>query len=135
MDSLNWFAITAASASPDEKSLAVICGLEPITNATAMVSPSARPRPISTPATSPLRLCGITAARIVSQRVAPSAWAASFSDAGTVVNVSRATAVTIGVIMMARMRPAVMKERPEIGSPEKSVLSTGIGATTSCTSA
>ena len=86
------------------------------------------------PAVMPLRLCGNTAARIISQRVAPSASAASFCDCGTVANVSRVTAVMIGVIMIARMRPAVMKPSPAIGSPSKMSPRTGTSANRSCQS-
>ena len=74
---------------------------EPITSATAMVSPTARPKPMITAATSPLRLCGNTAPRIISHRVAPIASVASFCAPGTVANTSRVIAVMIGVIMIA----------------------------------
>ncbi len=71
------------------------------------------------PATMPLRLCGNTAPRIISQRVAPRASAASFCDAGTVANTSRVIEVMIGVIMMATMIPAVMKLLPDaLGLPK-----------------
>ncbi len=58
--------------------------------------------------TSPPRLCGKIAPRIISQRVAPSAYAASFSESGVVANTSRVRDVMIGVIMIATMIPAVM---------------------------
>ena len=79
-----------------------------MTSATAMVSPNARPRPIMLAATMPLRLCGNTAPRIISQRVAPRASAASFCAGGHVANTSRTSEVTIGVTMIPTMRPAVM---------------------------
>ena len=53
-----------------------------MTSATAIVSPIARPRPIITADTTPPRLCGNTEPRIISQRVAPSPYAASFSERG-----------------------------------------------------
>ena len=97
-----------------------------MTSAMAIVSPIARPRPIMVPATIPLRLCGNTAPRIISHRVAPSASAASFCEAGTVANTSRVIDVMIGVIMMATMIPAVIKLLPEALGFAKSVLSTGM---------
>src|ERR1051326_8074297 len=75
-------------------------------------SPLARPSPSITAPTSPPLLCGSTEARIISQRVAPSASAASFSDGGVVSMTSRDSDVMIGVIMIARMIPAVRNERP-----------------------
>ena len=45
--------------------------------------------------------------RIISQRVAPSASAASLWSAGTVAMTSREIALTIGRIMIARIRPAM----------------------------
>ena len=50
---------------------------------------------------------GRTAIRIISQRVAPSASAASFCASGTVAMTSREIAETIGRIMIARIRPAM----------------------------
>ena len=96
-----------------------------MTSATAIVSPIARPSPMRIAAVMPLRLCGNTAARIISQRVAPSASAASFCDSGTVANTSRVIAVMIGVIMIARMRPAVMNACPADRVAAKSVPRTG----------
>ena len=85
-----------------------MCCELPISSATAMVSPIARPRPIMTADTMPPRLCGNTEPRIISHRVAPMPYAASFSDAGVVANTSRVNDVMIGVIMIATMIPAVM---------------------------
>ena len=45
--------------------------------------------------------------RIISQRVAPSASAASLWSAGTVAMTSREIAETIGRIMIARISPAM----------------------------
>ena len=50
---------------------AVIWGCEPMTSATAMVSPMARPRPSITAPTMPPGSHGSTAPRIISHRVAP----------------------------------------------------------------
>ena len=111
--------------------LAVICAAEPMTRATAMVSPMARPRPSITAPTRPPLEWGSTAPRIISQRVAPRARAASRSPGGVVSMTSRESEVMIGMIMMARMRPAVMKERPLTCDVLKIVLSTGMGSTTS----
>ena len=55
----------------------------------------------------PVRQYGRTAVRIISQRVAPSASAASLCSEGTVEITSRAIAETIGRIMIARIRPAM----------------------------
>ena len=50
---------------------------------------------------------GSTAVRIISQRVAPSASAASLCSCGTVAITSRAIAETIGRIMIASTNPAM----------------------------
>ena len=52
------------------------------------------------------RAWGRIAIRMISQRVAPSASAASLSSRGTVVMSSREIALTIGTIMIARISPA-----------------------------
>ena len=96
----------------------MICGAEPMTSATAMVSPMARPRPSMTAPTRPPWLQGKTAPRIISHRVAPSAEAASRLGVGTVSMTSRDSDVMIGMIMIARMMPAVMKLRPLDGAAE-----------------
>ena len=80
----------------------------PIRIVTAIVSPIARPRPSIAPPTIPERQYGSTAMRIISQRVAPSASAASLWSAGTVAITSRLIALTIGRIMIASTSP-VMK--------------------------
>ena len=69
-----------------------------------------------------------TEARIISHRVAPRAYAPSRSIAGTVAMTSRDSEVTIGVIMNARMMPAVKNEAPLVGSPN-SESRTGIPVT------
>src|SRR5262249_28265096 len=51
----NSLAMTAGMEYPGANRLAVICGLEPITRAAAIVSPMARPRPrVTAPTTPPL---------------------------------------------------------------------------------
>ena len=78
---------------------------------TASVSPSARPRPRIEADTTPLRPNGSTEVRIISQRVAPSASAASTWSRGTCRNTSREIEEMIGRIMIARMMPAVKTVR------------------------
>src|SRR5919202_1912651 len=118
-------AITDARVLPEANRFEVIWVAAPTVSATAIVSPIARPRPSMTAPTMPPKLCGNTAPRIISHRVAPSATAACFSDSGTVANTSRMIDVMIGTIMMATMMPAVMNPRPvETGCPN-SAPSTG----------
>ena len=69
--------------------------------ATAMVSPSARPRPSMAAEIMPGLANGNTAMRTISHRVAPSARAASLCPSGTCTITSRLTAATVGRIMMA----------------------------------
>ena len=79
----------------------------PITRVTAIVSPIARPSPSIDAPTIPEREYGRIAVRIISQRVAPSASAASLWSGGTVAITSRVIAETIGTIMIARISPAM----------------------------
>src|SRR5207247_6920182 len=72
----------------------------------------------STAPANPWREWGNTEMRIISQRVAPSAKAASFWLAGVVANTSRVIAVMIGVIISANIRPVVKKDRPDPPPPE-----------------
>ena len=69
------------------------------------------------PLTMPERPNGSTVCRIISQRVAPSASAASSSSRGVWRKTSRLTAVMIGRIITASTRPAVSIVRPvaEVG--------------------
>ena len=64
--------------------------------------------------------CGSTAPVIISQRVAPSASAPSRSVCGDVSITSRAIDVMIGVIITARISPAVMNVRPAPALPKTS---------------
>src|SRR5690606_17409558 len=78
-----------------------------MTMSTAIVSPSARPRPSIAAEITPGRPNGSTAMRIISQRVAPRASEASSWRTGVWRNTSRATAVMIGRIITASTIPAV----------------------------
>ena len=80
--------------------------------ATAIVSPSARPRPSIAPLTIPERPNGSTAMRIISQRVAPSASAASSCSRGVCRKTSRESAVMIGRIITASVMPTMNIVRP-----------------------
>ena len=91
---------------------------------TAMVSPMARPRPSIAAPTRPLRTRGNTATRSISQRVAPIAIAPFLSSCDTVMSASRDSDVMMGVIITARITPAVMNDAPCAGPPN-SRLSTG----------
>ncbi len=77
------------------------------TIATAIVSPSARPRPSIEAEMMPGRAKGRTAVRIISQRVAPSASAASSWSTGVCRKTSRQIAVMIGNAMIASTSAAV----------------------------
>ncbi len=79
---------------------------------TAIVSPRARPRPSMAPLITDDLPNGRTVIRIISQRVAPSACAPSWSLRGVCVKTSRATAETIGRIITARTSPATSIVRP-----------------------
>ena len=81
---------------------------------TAIVSPSARPRPSIEPLITEDLPNGRTVIRIISQRVAPSACAPSCSLRGVCEKTSRATAETIGRIITASTSPATSIVRPVI---------------------
>ena len=130
-DSPNWRTMIAGIVSPRPNTFGVICADAPITRATAMVSPMARPRPSMTAPTMPPKLCGNTAPLIISHLVAPSASAACLSEAGTVANTSRVIDVMMGTIMMATIRPAVMKLRPLLTGPNSEPI-TGTPPRCSC---
>ncbi len=89
-------------------------------SATAMVSPMARPRPSIAALMTPGRPNGSTDILIISQRVAPSASAASSCAFGTWRNTSREIAAMIGRIMMASTSAAVSMLRPTTWSPPNS---------------
>src|SRR5262249_60621813 len=100
----------------------------PNPGAAAIAPPTAGPRPSSPAPTMTPLLCGQTAPWIISRRVAPSAYAPSLSIAGTVAITSRDSEVTIGVIMKARMTPAVKNDAPLVGGPNR-FSSTGMPVT------
>ena len=79
----------------------------PITCDTAIASPSARPRPRITAATTPPRTDGITTVFTISQRVAPSPTAPSSSSVGTPRKSSRQIDEVIGMIMIVSTSIAV----------------------------
>ena len=79
---------------------------------TAIVSPTALPRPRISAPKMPERAYGRTARHIVSQRVAPRPSIASRWLSGTAWSTSRLTAVTIGNTISARMSEAVSNEGP-----------------------
>ncbi len=87
--------------------------------ASAMVSPSARPRPSITAAMTPGRPYGSTAVRIISHRVAPRASAASSLAVGVCRNTSRESEVMIGSTMIASTREPSRIELPYGPSPPK----------------
>src|SRR5690606_33576133 len=102
----------------------------PITNVTAIVSPSARPSPSITPPTTPTRVYGSTMWRTTSQVVQPMPYADSFSIGGTVSKTSRMTEATKGTTISASTTPAVKMPMPS-GGPAK----TGrpVAASSGCT--
>ena len=82
---------------------------------TAIVSPSARPNPRMTAPMRPVRPYGSTARRIISQRVAPSAYAASRWLCGTARITSLDTDEMIGRSMIARITPPASSPIPYAG--------------------
>src|SRR5690625_2276151 len=106
----------------------------PMTNVTAMVSPSARPRPSMMPPITPPLVKGSTTFQTTSHVVEPNPYADSFSMGGTTSKTSRMTAVMNGMTMMDRIRPAVKmpmpnggpaKISPNTGTPEKNEMMWG----------
>ncbi|KFC50413.1 hypothetical protein GY12_19885 [Micrococcus luteus] len=81
---------------------------------TAMVSPSARPRPSMIEETMPARANGNTVILIISQRVAPRPSAASSWSFGVWVKISRQSAVMIGRTITASTTPEVSRVRPVV---------------------
>src|SRR5580704_12302851 len=73
----NLIGQTPAMVYPGENRDFTICGLFPMTMVTAIVSPRARPKPRMMPPMMPARALRSTPTQIISQRVAPSASAAS----------------------------------------------------------
>src|ERR1700728_4622193 len=98
----------------DNSEAAIVCEL-PMTKVTAIVSPSARPRPSITPPTTPIRVYGNTILFATSQVVQPMPYAASFRTGGTVEKTSRDIEVTKGRTMIARISEAVSSVWPKYG--------------------
>ena len=69
--SVNSLAIEAEMVVPGASSEELMRCALPMTKVTAMVSPSARPRPSMMPPTMPVRAYGTTTCQITSQVVAP----------------------------------------------------------------
>ena len=76
----------------------------------------ARPRPSITPPTIPDRAYGNATARSIANLVPPSAYAACIRSKGVCAKISREMEVTIGIIMIARTKPAINGERETYGS-------------------
>src|SRR6185437_6077494 len=87
--SVNSLAMAEEIVVPGARMEALMRCALPITKVTAMVSPSALPKPSMTPPTMPTRERGTTTFHITSQVVAPSAYPDSLSMGGTVSNTSR----------------------------------------------
>ena len=112
------FAIRLAIVWPWSNSETEIEFLFPIIIVTAIVSPTALPRPRTIAPKIPARAYRSTASRVVSHRVAPRLSAASRWFPGTARRASLETAETVGMIMIARMTPAANLSVP-IGVPWK----------------
>src|SRR6266403_927687 len=110
--SVNSLASTLAMVYPGANSDLAISGRLPITIVTAIVSPSARPKPKMIAPTMPARALRSTPMRIISQRVAPNASAASRWCCGMTVSTSRVIDEMIGMIMIARITPAASMPMP-----------------------
>src|ERR1700728_2534282 len=89
----------------------------PQTMATAMVSPSARPRPSTAAPTRPAPTHGRVTLRAACESDMPRAIAPSRGSSGTPRIRSRAVDATIGITMIARIRPEVSRPWPFPGSP------------------
>src|SRR5699024_3295505 len=102
-EAMVWLPLTTSEAvrTPGERIMA-----------TAMVSPSARPSPSMVAETMRDLPKGSTAMRIISQRVAPRARAASSCRRGVWRKISRVREVMIGRIMIDRTSEAVRSVRP-----------------------
>src|SRR5205807_892483 len=94
--SLNSLAMAAAIVKPGCSTETLMSCRLPISMVTAMVSPSARPRPSMIAPMMPARPYGRTADHTASQRVAPSPSAASRWLPGTARSTSRDTAAIYG---------------------------------------
>src|SRR5207244_1843101 len=116
--SVKLLAIQLAIVCPWSNRETEITFLLPIVMVTAIVSPTARPKPRMMAPKSPARAYRSTASRVVSHRVAPRLSAASRWLSGTARKASRDTDEMVGMIMIARMTPALSLSSP-IGVPWK----------------
>ncbi len=99
--SANWLTMADPRVAPGAMSEWGTAGLLPMTMATAMLSPRARPTAKVRAAAIPERAPGKTTSRTICQRVAPSAMAASRSAMATPERAVRLKATTVGRVMTA----------------------------------
>src|SRR6202011_6262079 len=95
----NWLARSPAKVPAGESKDQVKRGLLPINIATAIVSPIARPKARMVAATIPGAAVGSSTRKIVSQRVAPTAYEPSLKVWGTETRAVRLIAVIVGRTM------------------------------------
>src|SRR5512140_2692030 len=117
--SLNSLASAEAIELPGSNSDGLIRYALPMTNVTAIVSPSARPRPSMIPPMTPTFVYGSTMFQTTSHVVQPMPYADSFSTGGTISNTSRITDEMNGITMTDRMIPADRMPMP-FGAPRNS---------------
>src|SRR4029079_17138622 len=110
-----WLASNAASVLAGEKIDQLTTVALPASMASAIVSPSARPKPRMTAPKIPVEAVGTITARIASQRVAPSPNAASRIFGGTSISASREMAEIVGSTMMASTSAAGSNPGPLSG--------------------
>ena len=112
-------AIVAVSVCTRSSTLCGIWFAWPVAISTAIVSPIARPTPSSTAASSPFLAAGNNTRYTISQRLAPSASAASRYESGTALSASSPTDTITGTLISARMMPRVREcsRRPARRSP------------------
>ncbi len=95
---------------PDSSTLDVKCQAGTMISVTAIVSPSARPRPSMVAPITPARPNGSTTVRIIPQRVEPSAYAPSRSPTGACEKTCLDSDVTMGMTMSETTTPAMKVE-------------------------
>ena len=117
--SANWLTMAEPRVAPGVVSDSGMAGRLPITMATAMLSPRARPTDRVTAALTPARAAGKTARRTTCHLVAPSAMAASRSATGTAAKAVRLRATMVGRVITARTAEARRMLGP-YASPRKS---------------
>ena len=99
--SAKWLVSNAARVLAGENSDQLITLALPASIASAIVSPSARPKPRLIAPKMPVAAVGMKIARIASQRVSPIPKAASRILGGTATNASREIAVIVGSTLIA----------------------------------